>query len=149
MRSRGGRCWKTEVTGLGEKRSERQTTGKEERWRRGRRGEKTREREEGTDSRDVVWSKSEPGTGSETETTSETLLSFQMCSWRPQMWRVVVQSSQSQLFSDSSLVLLCSAAGSLRDVSAPQSGSFFAMGLFYACSWSAGPHTAENLHSPR
>ncbi len=56
------------MTGWGGRRSERQMTGKEERWRTRRKMEKAREKEEGTDSRGTVWSKSEAGMGSEMET---------------------------------------------------------------------------------
>lgn len=56
------------MTGWGGRRSERQMTGKEERWHKWRKREKAREREEGTDSRGTVWSRSEAEMGSEMET---------------------------------------------------------------------------------
>lgn len=55
------------MTGLGGRRSERQMTGKEGRWRMWRKREKAREREGGTDSRGMAWSKTEAGMGSEME----------------------------------------------------------------------------------
>ena len=134
------RCWRTEVTGWGGRRSERRMTGKGERWRMWRRRERARGREGGTDSRGTVWSRSVAGTGREMGTSP---LSSQMCKWCPRMLHVVVSPPPSQSFSGWSLV---SDAGSQCDVSGPQSGSFSALGLSCACSWSAGWHTAETLH---
>ena len=50
-----------EVTGWGGRRSDRQRTGKEERWQTRRKKERTRGREEGTGSRGAVWSRREAG----------------------------------------------------------------------------------------
>lgn len=77
------------MTGCGGRRSEGQMTGKEERWHMWRKKVKATEREEGTRSRGMVWSKGEAEMASETETTTlETLLSSQMCKWNLQMLTV-------------------------------------------------------------
>lgn len=58
------------MTGWGGRRSERQMTGKEERWRTWRKKEKATEKEEGRGSHGLVWSKNEVEMGSEMETTT-------------------------------------------------------------------------------
>lgn len=131
-----------EVTGWGGRRSERQMMAKKERRRMWRKKVRTREKEAGRDSRGMVWSKSEAEMVNETEeATSDTPLCSQMCKWPPQMSHL---ACQFQPLSGCTLVL---AAWSLCDVSAPQSGLFSVPVLFCACSWSAGPYTAETPHS--
>lgn len=81
------------ATGWGGRRSDRHMTRKEKSWRTWRKKARTREKEEGSGSRGLVWSKREAEMENKRRNaTWETLLLSQMSKWYPHMQRQVSSS---------------------------------------------------------